>query len=244
MRGLVGEGTVSAFAVVEGLEVVEDGGGGSGLGGEWGTVIEQLTFEGGEGTFCKGVVVAVAGGTHALAQAVSGEELTGGEGGVLAAAIGVEEGVGRDDACVERTVQGAGDDLGVEGVGELPAEDGATEEIEDDGEIEPAFVGGDIGTERSEIACRRQPAGQRRRALANIADEVSPRRRGWSGLGEEIGRRMGGVIGARLARPPASLVPSASSVVFGRKGFLGRARRPVERMRRATRFSVQETPRL
>ena len=101
-----------------------------------------------------------------MAQVVAGEERAGGGGGVLAAAIGVEEGMGRDDAGIERTVEGAGDDLGIEGVGEFPAEDGAAEEIEDDGKVEPAFAGGDVGTERSEIACRRQPAGQRRRALA------------------------------------------------------------------------------
>ena len=33
-------------------------------------------------------------------------------------------------------------------------------------------------------------------------------------------------------------------VVFGRKDPLGLARRPPERMRRATRFSMQERPRL
>jgi hypothetical protein len=62
----------------------------------------------------------------------------------LAAAIGVEEGVGRNDAGVQRAAQGAGDDLGVEGVGEFPAEDGAAEEIEDDGKVEPAFAGGNV----------------------------------------------------------------------------------------------------
>ena len=84
----------------------------------------------------------------------------------MAATIGVEEGLGRDDAGVERPAQGDGDDLGVEGVGELPAKDAAAEKIENDGEVEPAFAGWDVGIERSEIACRRQPEGQRRGALA------------------------------------------------------------------------------
>ena len=105
-----------------------------------------------------------------------GEERAGGGGGVWAAAIGVDEGVGRDDAGVQGAAQGTGDDLGVEGVGELPAEDGAAVEIEDDGQVEPAFVGGDVG---------------------DVADEVGARRGGRLGLGEQVGRRMGGVIGAR-----------------------------------------------
>ena len=213
---------MAAFAVVEGFEVVEDGGGGGGFGDEWGTVNEQLAFEGGEGAFREGIVVAVTGGTHALAQAVAGEEGAGGGGGGWAATIGVEEGVRLDDAGVQRAVQGGGDDLGVEGGRELPAEDGAAEEIEHDRQIKPACAGGDV---------------------RDVADEVGAGCGGCFGLGEQVWRRMCGVIGAWLALPPASLVPSASSVVFGRKGFLGLAGRPPERMRRATRFSEQARPR-
>jgi hypothetical protein len=166
MRGLIGNRAVAAFAVVEGFEVVEDCGGGGGFGSEGCTVVEQFAFDGGEGTFCKGVVVAVSGSAHALAQAVAGEEPAGGEGGVLTAAIGVEEGVGRDDAGVEGAAQGTGDDLGVEGVGELPAEDGAAEEIEDDRQIKPAFVGGNV---------------------SDVADEVVPGSVGGGALARRLG---------------------------------------------------------
>lgn len=76
--GLIAEGAVKASAVVEGFEVIEDGSGGGGFGGERGAVVEEFALEGGEGAFSKGVVVAVACGAHALAQAVAGEEGAGG----------------------------------------------------------------------------------------------------------------------------------------------------------------------
>ena len=74
-----------------------------------------------------------------------GQQRAGGGGGVLAAAVGMEDGVLADHAGVERAAQGAGDDVGVEGVGEFPAEDGAAEEVDDDGQVEPAFASGDAG---------------------------------------------------------------------------------------------------
>ena len=188
---------MAAFAVVEGFEVIEDGRGGGGFGGEGCAVMEDLGLEGGAGAFREGVVGAVTGGAHALAEVVAGEARAGGGGGGWAAAIGRAAGTWRDDAGIESAAQGLGDHLGVEGVGEFPAEDGAAEEIEDGGEVMPAFAGRDAGIERSEIACRRQPAGQRRRALANVAEEVSARSLGWRSLGEEIGRRMRGVIWTR-----------------------------------------------
>ena len=167
MRGEVSEGAVAAFAVVEGFQVVEDRGGGDGFGSEGLAVVEEFVFEGGEGAFGEGVVVAIAGGAHALVQAVAGEQLTGEDGGVLTAAIGMEEGVGSDQAGVEGAAQSAGDDLGVERIGELPAEDGAAEEVDDDGEVEPSFAGGDVG---------------------DVADEVGAGSLWRSGLSEQIGR--------------------------------------------------------
>ena len=59
--------------------------------------------------------------------------------------------------------------------GELPTEDGAAEEVDDDGEVEPSFAGGEVG---------------------DVADEVGAGSLGWSGLREQIGRRMSGVIRA------------------------------------------------
>ena len=117
LRGLAGEGAVAAFAVVEGFEVIEDGRGGGGFGGEGCAVMEDLGLEGGAGAFREGVVGAVTGGAHALAEVVAGEARAGGGGGVWAAAIGRAEGTWRDDAGIESAAQGIGDNLGVEGAG-------------------------------------------------------------------------------------------------------------------------------
>ena len=73
VRGLIAECAVETFAIVEGFEVIKDRGGGGGFGGEGLAVLEELRFEGGKGAFGKGVVVAVTGGAHALAQAAAGQ---------------------------------------------------------------------------------------------------------------------------------------------------------------------------
>ena len=91
--------------------------------------------------------------------------------------------------------QGAADsgvnDIAVEALGELPAEDAAREEVEDDGQIEPSLGGRNIG---------------------NVADDLLTRSGGRTGLGEQIGRGMRGMIGRgcfgpkRFSRTGAHLV--------------------------------------
>ena len=49
------EGAVAASAIVEGFEVVEEGGGGGLLGVEGPAIVEDFGFEGSEGAFCEGV---------------------------------------------------------------------------------------------------------------------------------------------------------------------------------------------
>ena len=115
VRRSVVKRAVAAFAVVEGFEIVEDGSGGGGFGREGRWVIEEFVFEGGEGAFCKGIAVAVTSGAHALAQVLTGEQLAGWECGVLATAIGMEEGAGLDDPGVQSPVQRAGGHLGMQG---------------------------------------------------------------------------------------------------------------------------------
>ena len=68
------EGTMTAAAVVECLEVVEEGGG-SGLAG-WERLVlwKDLVFDGSEGAFGECVIVAIAPCAHALDQTVVGQE--------------------------------------------------------------------------------------------------------------------------------------------------------------------------
>lgn len=75
IRGEIIQRAMEAAAVVEGFDVIEDGGGGIPLGVEGEAVVKEFGFEGGEDTLGKGVVVAVTGGTHALNKGVSGQEL-------------------------------------------------------------------------------------------------------------------------------------------------------------------------
>jgi hypothetical protein len=42
-----------------------------------------------------------------------------------------------------RAAQGTGDDVSVEGAGEFPAEDGKAGEVDDDGQVNPAFASAD-----------------------------------------------------------------------------------------------------
>ncbi len=61
-------------AVIEGFNVIEDGGAGLGVCGE-APVIGHLIFEAAPEGFDKGVIVAVPGATHGSEQTVLGEDL-------------------------------------------------------------------------------------------------------------------------------------------------------------------------
>src|SRR5215204_7605715 len=81
-RCKVAEGGMAALAVVEGLDVLEDGRlcllpGGPGL------AVEQLGLEGGEEALGDGIVPTGAGATDALAQVVVGEPVGVGPGQIL-----------------------------------------------------------------------------------------------------------------------------------------------------------------
>ena len=53
-------------AVIEGLEVIEEGGGSGSASGERMAIWKDFIFNGGEGAFSESIVVAVSSGAHAL----------------------------------------------------------------------------------------------------------------------------------------------------------------------------------
>jgi len=75
--------------IVEHLDVIENGRPGGGTCRE--RLVGTLRFEGGEEALLHGVVVAVAGATHAGLNVMGGQQFAVGVGGVLSAAVGVVE---------------------------------------------------------------------------------------------------------------------------------------------------------
>jgi hypothetical protein len=81
---------VKSGAVIEGLDVIEDGGAGLGKGRE-AMMIDQFVFESAPKRFDKGVVVAVAFAAHGSEQTVLGEHLSVCGAGELSSPIGVDD---------------------------------------------------------------------------------------------------------------------------------------------------------
>ena len=88
------KGAVKAFAIIECLDVVEDGGTGLMVGGEV-TPVNQLQFEGAPEALHGGMVVAVAAATHGGDQVCWGQSGPEIPGRVLRAPVGMEEQLGR-----------------------------------------------------------------------------------------------------------------------------------------------------
>ncbi len=135
---------MEAATVVEAFEVIEDGGVGLGLGWEDAFFGEQFAFDRSKEAFGKRVVLAITDGTHALLPAQTLEQSTGGAGAVLAAAIGVEDGLRCDQSGVEGAAQGGGDQAAFHRLGQFPAQDATREQIENDDQIKPALAGRDV----------------------------------------------------------------------------------------------------
>jgi hypothetical protein len=91
VRRKITKGAMEAPSVIEGLEVIEKRSGGGAFGVEGEAVAEDFRLKGSKGAFRKSVVITIAFGAHALAQAMSGEQVAGNGRGVLAAAIRVKD---------------------------------------------------------------------------------------------------------------------------------------------------------
>ena len=92
---------MGALAIVEGFDVIEDLAVSLGAGIK-ATAIDQFEFEGAPEAFHGGVIIAVAAATHGGDQAGLTEGLTIIATGVLDAAIGMEEQLGRRAAMQQR----------------------------------------------------------------------------------------------------------------------------------------------
>jgi hypothetical protein len=83
----------------------------------------------------------------------------------------MKDGSASNVASFECALQSASDDLRVEGVIDLPTQNGPGKEIDDDGQIEPSLAGGDVGAgaERRQTA---RSAARRQAKPSNVAHEV------------------------------------------------------------------------
>jgi len=105
----------------------------------------QLGFEGLEERFDHRVVVAVSLPGHRDQDAVLAELGLIIDGAILAATIGVMDQPGCRTAHGKGFAQGGESQVAVQPVACCPADDPAGEQVDDDGEVQPAFAGPDIG---------------------------------------------------------------------------------------------------
>jgi Protein of unknown function (DUF2699). len=130
--------------VVEHLDVVEDVGLGLVPGGV-DPAPDALALEELEEAFGDRVVMAVAAAAHAADQAVGCQEILPIVAGVLRSLIGVNEQSGGRLAAPHRHHQRLQHQVGVQGRSHRPADDLPGEQVHDRRQVQPAFVGADVG---------------------------------------------------------------------------------------------------
>lgn len=108
-------------------------------------VVNQLALETGEEVFGDSVVVGIALSRHALSDTQVREALAVSLSSVLDTPIAMEDETGVGPLPVHRHVQGGQRKVGVDAMGECVANNFAGAQILDDGEIQPALGGWNVG---------------------------------------------------------------------------------------------------
>src|SRR5712692_7460141 len=134
---------VAALSVVEALDVVEDLKPGFGPSLD-APAVQQLALEAGEERLRHGVVKAIPTAANGLNQACLPDPTAVGQAAVLAALVGVGDGA-LGPAPADRHLEGFDHQKGVQAGTHRPTHDPAREDVEDDGQVEPAFPGSDVG---------------------------------------------------------------------------------------------------
>jgi len=136
---------MKATSVVEGFKVVEDSSTSEFFGFENTIFREAFAFEAREERLTPSVVPTVTGATHTLAQTKCVAQLTEFAACILAASVAVKEGSGSAWLLDSGLGHGCAYEPGLHVFTELPAEEPSPEDIDYDGQIKPAFAGGDVG---------------------------------------------------------------------------------------------------
>lgn len=117
---------------------------------------EQLAFQRGEEALGHGLVVAVTDRAHRTADADRLTALAEEQRGVLAAVVGVMDHPLARTAVPDRHLERAHDQLGAQVISHRPTDHPATEDVEDDGQIEKALpLGRDVRDVRNPEVVRR-----------------------------------------------------------------------------------------
>ena len=135
---------VESGAVVEGFDVIEDGGAGLGASGE-AVVVDQFVFETAKEGLDEGVIVAIAFAAHGSDQAMLGQDLSISGAGELSPAIGVEDTISLGRTLAKRHAQCADHQCGVEDLAHSPSAYAPGEEIQNRDQIQPALSSEDCG---------------------------------------------------------------------------------------------------
>ena len=135
---------METLCVVVGVDEGKDLRSGIGLVDE-ATVLEHLGFEGAHERFCPGVVIRIGPCGHALADTCRGQHGAKSAAAILAATVAVEDEAACACAGGEGLAQGFSNEVAAQVIGELPADNAARAEVDDDGEVEPLFTGRDEG---------------------------------------------------------------------------------------------------
>jgi len=135
---------MEALAVIESLDEVEDCQ--PSLGSSFETApVDEFQFERAPEGFHGSVVITAGFAAHGGLGLSVGQGLAKIRAGVLAAAIGVKDELRRGLAMNLCHVPGRQDELGIDVFIHGPTDDPAAEEVHDGGQIEPAFLGTDVG---------------------------------------------------------------------------------------------------
>ena len=135
---------MTALAVIEDFDVVEDFGSGVGSAGKIASV-DQFQFEGAPEAFHCSVVVAVTASAHGGDQTGRLQGCPKVPGGVLNTPVGVKKQSGWRRTMQGRHGESCQDQSGVDCLAHGPADDFATMEVQYTGEIEPTLVGENVG---------------------------------------------------------------------------------------------------
>ena len=133
-----------AEGIVEGFQIEEDVVA-SGSSGRIEFQVDKFTFKAAEEIFGNGVIIGIASSGHALADTIGRQTVTKGLGGILHAAVTVEDEIPSGLAAAVSHVQSGQRQLCVNPIRKCVADNLSGAKVFHDCQVQPALAGRDIG---------------------------------------------------------------------------------------------------